>query len=85
MANQKGGDGRRSSNLKLIKTYLRSSMFREILNSLNTLSIKKILAQNFTVSKLAKHWLKYKQGSSASIEAFCKYLFFHTMQSSYSR
>jgi len=84
MANQNGGDGRRSSNLKLIKTYVRSSMFQEILSSLSTLSIEKILAQNFTVSKFVKCLLKYKQGRSTFIEAFCKYSFFHTLQSSYS-
>jgi hypothetical protein len=85
MANQKGGGGRRSSNSKLIKTYVRSFMFQEILSSLNTLSIENILAQNFTVSKLVKCLLKYKEGRSTLIEVFCKYLFFHTLQSSYSR
>ena len=85
MANQKGVDGSGSSNLKRIKTYLRSSMFQEILSPLATLSIEKILAQNFTVSKLVKCLLKHKQGRSAFMEAFCKYFFFHTLQSSYSR
>jgi hypothetical protein len=85
MANQKGGDGKRSSNLKHIKTYFRSSMFQEILSSLATISIEKILAQNFTISKLVKYLLKYQQGSSTFIEVFCKYLFLHSLQSSYSR
>jgi len=85
MANQKGFDGKRSSNWKLIKTYVRPFMFQEISSFLITLSIEKILAQNFTVSKLVKCLLKKKQGRSTFIEAFCKYLFFHTLHSSYSR
>jgi hypothetical protein len=67
MANHKGVDGGPSSNLKLIKTYLRSSMFQEILSSLATLSIEKFLAQNFTISTLVKRLLKYKQGRSTFI------------------
>jgi len=85
MVNQKGCDRRHSSNLKLIKAYLRSSMFQEILSSLATLSIEKIIAQEFTISKLVKRLLKYKQGRLTFIEAFHKYLFFHALQSSYSR
>ena len=85
MENQKVVDVSSSSSLKLIKTYLRSSMFQELLSPLATLSIEEILAQNFTSSKQVKRLLKYKQGRSAFMEAFCKYFFFHTLQSSYSR
>jgi hypothetical protein len=47
--------GERSfSELKLIKTYLRSSMSQERLNSLATLSIENAIAQNLYFSELVK-------------------------------
>jgi hypothetical protein len=42
------------SKLKLIKTYLRSSLSQERLSSLATLSIENAIAQNLDFSKLVK-------------------------------
>jgi hypothetical protein len=47
--------GERSfSNLKVIKTYLRSSMSQEILSSLVTLSVENAITQNLDISELVK-------------------------------
>jgi hypothetical protein len=46
--------GERFSKLKLIKTYLRSSVWQEQLSSLATLSIENTTAQNLSFSELVK-------------------------------
>lgn len=67
-----------SSKLKLIKIYLRSSVWQERLSSPAIHSIESTIPQNLDFSELVKTFAVANAEKSTFIETFCKYLFSHT-------